>query len=77
MTSRIGSDRAQRTAALGTVPRMDKSRILTLETETLQIAYERSGPSGGSPVVLLHGFPYDVRAYDEVAPPLQLERKRP
>jgi pimeloyl-ACP methyl ester carboxylesterase len=56
---------------------MDKSRILTLETETLQIAYERSGPSGGSPVVLLHGFPYDVRAYDEVAPPLQLERKRP
>jgi pimeloyl-ACP methyl ester carboxylesterase len=30
----------------------------------LEIAYEESGPAGGRPVVLLHGFPDDVRAYD-------------
>jgi pimeloyl-ACP methyl ester carboxylesterase len=34
----------------------------------LDVAYEESGPSDGAPVVLLHGFPYDVHAFDEVAP---------
>ena len=42
----------------------------TVHTRTLDIAYEESGPATGSPVVLLHGFPDDVRAYDGVAPPL-------
>src|SRR5262249_52165895 len=37
-------------------------------TKTLEIAYEDSGPADGVPVMLMHGFPYDVRAYDEVAP---------
>ena len=41
-----------------------------VRTDVLQIAYEEHGPSNGPPVILLHGFPYDVRAYDEVAPPL-------
>jgi pimeloyl-ACP methyl ester carboxylesterase len=39
-------------------------------TSTLQIAYEESGPSNGLPVVLLHGWPYDPRCFDEVVPPL-------
>jgi pimeloyl-ACP methyl ester carboxylesterase len=33
----------------------------------LRIAYEQYGPPDGSSVILNHGFPYDVRAYDEVA----------
>ena len=33
----------------------------------LNVAYLEVGPSGGSPVILLHGFPYDVRAYEAVA----------
>ena len=32
----------------------------------LEIAFEQSGPAEELPVVLLHGFPYDVRAFDEV-----------
>ncbi|MGC5702159.1 alpha/beta hydrolase [Pseudomonas sp. NFXW11] len=39
-------------------------------TPRLHIAYEEHGPQGGEPVILLHGFPYDTRAYDEIAPPL-------
>src|SRR6516165_10295227 len=39
-------------------------------TKTLDIAYEESGPQSGIPVLLLHGFPYDPRCYDEVVPPL-------
>ena len=39
-----------------------------VNTGTLSIAYEEHGPAGGTPVVLSHGFPYDVRAYDELTP---------
>lgn len=42
----------------------------TVCTPVLDIAYEESGPASGRPVVLLHGFPDDVHAYDGVAPPL-------
>lgn len=36
----------------------------------LDVAYERHGHRRGWPVVLLHGFPYDVRAFDDVVGPL-------
>ena len=32
----------------------------------MDIAYEQSGPFGAPVVVLLHGYPYDVRAFDRV-----------
>jgi len=41
-----------------------------IRTATLDVAYEESGDPAGAPVVLLHGWPYDPRCYDEVAPPL-------
>lgn len=34
----------------------------------LDLVFHDSGPAGGTPVVLMHGFPYDVHAYAEVAP---------
>jgi pimeloyl-ACP methyl ester carboxylesterase len=42
----------------------------TVRTATLEIAYEEAGPIDGRPVILLHGFPDDVHAYDGVAPSL-------
>ena len=44
--------------------------VLTVRTGTLKIGYEAYGDASGVPVVLLHGFPDDARAFDEVAPPL-------
>ncbi len=44
--------------------------IKHIRTSVLDIAYEESGPGSGVPVVLLHGWPYDPRDYDEVVPPL-------
>jgi pimeloyl-ACP methyl ester carboxylesterase len=41
-----------------------------VRTSVLDIAYEETGSAGGRPVVLMHGFPDDVHAYDDVAPPL-------
>ena len=40
------------------------------ETPVLRIAYEASGDPQAFPIVLLHGFPDDVRAWDGVVPPL-------
>ena len=43
------------------------TRLATLKcirTPTLEIAYEESGAMDGIAVILLHGFPYDPRAYD-------------
>ena len=36
----------------------------------LSIGYADVGPVGGPPVVLLHGWPYDIHSYAEVAPVL-------
>lgn len=40
--------------------------VLFATTPTLQVAYEQTGPISGDPVLLLHGFPYDVREFDAV-----------
>jgi pimeloyl-ACP methyl ester carboxylesterase len=42
----------------------------TARTAALDITYQESGPSDGRPAILLHGFPDDIHAYDDVAPPL-------
>jgi pimeloyl-ACP methyl ester carboxylesterase len=41
-----------------------------LRTPHLDIAFESSGPEDGMPVVLVHGWPDDVRCWDEVTPQL-------
>lgn len=41
--------------------------LARIQTPLLDIAYEDSGPAGGVPVILLHGFPYDIRSFDAAA----------
>ncbi|MEO9229726.1 MAG: alpha/beta hydrolase [Devosia sp.] len=36
----------------------------------LDVAYAEVGPTEGPVVILLHGWPYDIHSYDEVAPAL-------
>jgi pimeloyl-ACP methyl ester carboxylesterase len=45
-------------------------------TEILDIAYRETGAADGWPVLLLHGFPYDIHAFDAVAPILGAEGAR-
>lgn len=42
--------------------------LKTIRTPTLEIGYYEHGPTSGWPVVLSHGFPYDIHSFDEVAP---------
>lgn len=59
----IGIGRACAQAEMTLVPRL-------IETPALTIAYEENGHEAGFPIFLLHGFPDDVRAWDDVTPPL-------
>ena len=44
--------------------------VRTIQTAVLDIGYEETGNGAGFPIILLHGFPYDVRSWDGVVPPL-------
>ena len=41
-----------------------------IDAGALNIAYYEAGPPNGPAVVLLHGFPYDIHSYVDVAPQL-------
>jgi pimeloyl-ACP methyl ester carboxylesterase len=47
-----------------------QSSARSIQTPVLDIAYEETGNPQGFPIVLLHGFPDDAHAFDNVAPPL-------
>jgi pimeloyl-ACP methyl ester carboxylesterase len=44
--------------------------IRSVRTDLLEVGYVEAGPPGARPVLLLHGFPYDVHSYVDVAPRL-------
>ena len=41
-----------------------------IDAGVLNIAYVETGPADGPPELLMHGFPYDIHTYAEVAPRL-------
>lgn len=42
--------------------------IKQVEAGVLNVGYAEAGPSDGPPVILLHGWPYDIYTYVDVAP---------
>jgi pimeloyl-ACP methyl ester carboxylesterase len=42
--------------------------IKQVEAGLLNVGYAEVGPAGGKPVILLHGWPYDIHSYADVAP---------
>ncbi|MCI0547150.1 MAG: alpha/beta hydrolase [Candidatus Rokubacteria bacterium] len=50
--------------------------LASVHTPALEIAYESQGDPRGTPIILLHGFPDDVRAWDGVAGPLAADGHR-
>ena len=39
-----------------------------IDAGPLNVGYAEAGPADGRPVVLLHGWPYDIHTYVDVAP---------
>ena len=50
--------------------------VRRVRTDVLEIGYVELGAPEAEPVVLLHGFPYDVHSYVEVAPLLAAQGRR-
>ena len=44
--------------------------LRSIDAGVLSIAYVESGPADGPVVILLHGYPYDIHSYVDVAPRL-------
>jgi pimeloyl-ACP methyl ester carboxylesterase len=44
------------------------SSLKQIDAGVLNVAYAETGPSNGPAVTLLHGWPYDIHSYAEVAP---------
>jgi pimeloyl-ACP methyl ester carboxylesterase len=39
-----------------------------IDAGALNVGYAEAGPSNSSPIILLHGWPYDIHSYVDVAP---------
>jgi len=50
--------------------------VKQIEAGVLNVGYVEAGPSDGRPVLLLHGFPYDIHSFAEVAPLLAAQGYR-
>lgn len=46
--------------------RLDQLR--SVEAGVLNVEYAELGPANGAPIILLHGWPYDIHTYVDVAP---------
>jgi pimeloyl-ACP methyl ester carboxylesterase len=64
----VSPARSSSSASFGPVKQIDAG--------VLNVGYVDSGPSDGPAVVLLHGWPYDIRSYADVAPILVSEGYR-
>ncbi|VXB03114.1 conserved hypothetical protein [Burkholderia sp. 8Y] len=62
-----GLARAQSVAATSAASFGD---IRQINAGTLNIGYAQTGPENGPPVILLHGWPYDIHSFADVAPML-------
>jgi pimeloyl-ACP methyl ester carboxylesterase len=50
--------------------------VKQIDAGVLNIGYAEAGPADGRVVILLHGWPYDIHSYAEVAPLLAAEGYR-
>jgi len=57
-------------AGAGAQPKPGFPPLRRVRTDLLEIAYAELGPADGPPVILLHGWPYDIHAFEAAAPQL-------
>jgi pimeloyl-ACP methyl ester carboxylesterase len=76
----IGSAKAQVKQAVPAVTRAGTAAsfgpLKQINAGVLNVGYAEAGPADGPPVLLLHGFPYDIHSFVEVTPLLAAQGYR-
>ena len=62
--------------AATTMPNNAFENLKQVDAGVLNVGYAELGSSTGTPVILLHGWPYDIHSYVDVAPRLALNGYR-
>jgi pimeloyl-ACP methyl ester carboxylesterase len=62
------SETASRAAATNPGTNTSFKALKQINAGLLNVGYAEDGPSNGPPVLLLHGWPYDIHSYVNVAP---------
>ncbi|MET9268287.1 alpha/beta hydrolase [Kribbella sp. NPDC003557] len=56
------------TGGAAATPKLPFGPVKQIDAGVLNVGYVELGPAHGTPVLLLHGFPYDIHSFEEVAP---------
>ena len=75
----IGFAAAQPAASPPATPRVSNTSFgapKQIDAGLLNVGYVDAGPDGGPPIVLLHGWPYDIHSFADVAPLLAVHEYR-
>ena len=70
VTAQAGKARASSIPAITPGAHTSFGPLKQVDAGLLDVAYAEAGPAGGRPVILLHGWPYDIHSYVDVAPAL-------
>ena len=67
-TAEAQSSSARTTAPAGARTNTSFGPVRQIDAGVLNVGYVEAGPADGTPVILMHGFPYDIHSYVDVAP---------
>ena len=70
VTAQAGKAKASSIPAITPGAHTSFGPLKQVDAGLLHVAYAEAGPAGGRPVILLHGWPYDIHSYVDVAPAL-------
>jgi pimeloyl-ACP methyl ester carboxylesterase len=62
------ASRAHSGAGAGSPPEPVFRTVKQIDAGDLSVGYAETGPADGGAVLLLHGWPYDIHSFDDVAP---------
>jgi pimeloyl-ACP methyl ester carboxylesterase len=72
----VDGDPSTASATAAVAPVASFGALKQIDAGALSVSYAEAGPPGGPPVILLHGWPYDIHTYVDVAPLLAAKAYR-
>ena len=67
-SAQTGAERGAKVPAIKAGTHTSFDSLKQVDAGLLNVGYAEAGPASGSPVILLHGWPYDIYSYVDVAP---------